>query len=336
MIACSYEDRKSAEPGVRLLVASLARHSPQIPLVLCYPPADAAFRAWVARFPNVRFAPEALPDGLGWDVKPRLLLRLLRQGHDDVVWIDSDIILTRDFAPVFAGLDRETLGVAEEALWGRDYADFRALRARAWNFPVGRVLPFCLNTGVIRVTGAHEALLRDWDALMRSPEYLAAQKLPLTERPVHLVGDQDALTAMLCGEAHAGVPLRLLRRGREILQIFGLKCFTVRERLQALRHGAPAFIHAQQFKPWRVYAGMSGARKVYLDTSPYTMAAGRYRDELGENAAWLAPRSRWGRLLLRLGFGHPALAGAPIAVAVDVGYPLGKFFKQARKRLAVN
>ena len=38
-----------------------------------------------------------IPDAYAWNVKPHALLSLFEEEHGEIWWIDSDIILTRDF-----------------------------------------------------------------------------------------------------------------------------------------------------------------------------------------------------------------------------------------------
>jgi len=53
---------------------------------------------------------------------------LLDQGFDEVIWIDSDILVTRNIADVFSGLDSETIAATEDGL-GVEPNDSNALRA---------------------------------------------------------------------------------------------------------------------------------------------------------------------------------------------------------------
>ncbi len=43
-------------------------------------------------------------------------MQLLDQGFDEVIWIDSDVIVTQNLLPIFAKLDRETVVVTEHTL----------------------------------------------------------------------------------------------------------------------------------------------------------------------------------------------------------------------------
>lgn len=320
-VFCFAEDRPSCEPSLRLLVSSFCRHCGNRPVQLSFPPASKQFRDWVAQFPSINLSTDPIPGAYGWNVKPQAILSMLDKGHRDVVWIDSDIIIARDCAQLFSNLGHDDLVVTEEALYGY-YSDADGLRARGWGFRVGRRLPFTLNSGVIRATAAHRDLLCRWKDLLSSDQYKTAQRLPWYERPVHLYGDQDVLTALLASVEYSQVPVKILRRGRDIIQFFGPYGYTVRERLGHIARGLPTFIHSQVGKPWirGPIAPAQGLRQkfdsLYLDLSPYTLAATQYREHLTD-VAWLDPRSSAGRILRRISMEHPAVAGLPLAVVAD-------------------
>src|SRR5260370_14091268 len=92
------------------------------------------------------------------NVKPQALLHLRDEGYDDIVWIDSDIIVARDISRLFHKLDPNVLVITEEAMCRARY-DPDGLRARLCGLKVGRTHPFVLNTRVIRGTKSHSALL---------------------------------------------------------------------------------------------------------------------------------------------------------------------------------
>ena len=93
-------------------------------------------------------------------------------------------------------------------------------------------------------------------------------------------GDQDVLTALLTSTEFAHIPLRALRRGKDIVQFDGVWGYTTAERTRALLGNGPTFIHSMGCKPW--IAPWKSARRndlreylkmVYLDVSPYTLSS---------------------------------------------------------------
>lgn len=315
MLLCAYEDRVANEPGVRLLVQSLFAAMPDARLRLYFDAPDDGFRSWAAGFKGLELRPARLGEDRGWNVKPGLLLAALEDGADRAVWLDADLIVTRAFADAFRAIDPARLIVAEEASWGA--TDNRgSARTRAWNLPLGRDLPAVLNSCVVGVTARHRALLEQWRDLLRSDGYRAAQATAWVERPAHLLGDQDVLTALLGAQAHADLPLHILRRGADIIQDFGPFGFTLAERWHMARRGPPFFIHAQGSKPWLEAPHGRGLQRAYRDTSPYLLSAVAMMDAI---PAWARPRTRLGSLLRRAGAGRVWLAGAPLAALFDLG-----------------
>lgn len=49
----TYEDRAFDTIGLKLLLLSLRKHSPQVPVEVIFPSAPATFAKWVSAFPNV-------------------------------------------------------------------------------------------------------------------------------------------------------------------------------------------------------------------------------------------------------------------------------------------
>lgn len=319
---CIAEDRRNCEPAVRLLLASLSSNCPAVDVNLFYPLADSAFLTWVEKCSQARVETAGLPSGCGWNVKPLALLRLLDEGFDEVTWIDSDVIVTRDFSREFRSLESDVFLAAEDAV-GDDRDDGDAMRAHLWGLPVGRTLPFGLNSGVLRVTRYHRPLLYRWWELLQTREYKEVQRRPWRQRPVHMLGDQDVLTALLTSAEFSEIPLHILRRGRDIIQFNGVYGYSTWERIYNLVTGPPAFIHSFAGKPWlETWESGGGAREylknVYLDASPYTFSAMRFRRELGCDAQWMNAHYAFSRLLRALGLGRPELVGLPIAAVMDV------------------
>lgn len=319
-VICVAENRTWCEPGIRLLIASLARHSPDLTIELFYPVAPASFVEWVANYPRVRLNSLTLPEPWrGWNIKPEALLALLNGGYDDVLWVDTDIIVAKDINLIYRGLSMDTLVVAEEALCSSHY-DGDAMRARLWGLEIGRALPFQLNGGVVGFTKRHIEFLEDWRKVLNSDEYLEAQKLPWDKRPRHFMADQEVLTAMLCGKQYASLPLHFLYRGKSIIQYFQANCYTLRERFYNLTRGMPFFIHSQGHKVWTPLPEVSGFKakslNLYQRMSPYIFEARNYRDVL-EDTRWLEPQSAMDRALTAMSLGKAPLGGLPIAILND-------------------
>jgi hypothetical protein len=324
MIICIAETRKSSEVAVKLLLISLAKYCAGIAVELFYPVADDGFVSWLRGYPQVRLRADPIGGFGSWNVKPYVLLSLLKENNNDVLWIDSDIVVTGDITALFHQIDPCTLVVTEEALFG-GYSDPGGLRARLWGFEVGRVFPFAVNSSVLRVTGSHISLLEEWRQYLESEQYKHAQMLGFPERSVHLFGDQDVLTAILTSKNYSNIPVKFLRRGNDILQYFGLSGYTCKERLRTLIYGMPPFLHSQGFKPWIVFQERARPLKfrqwlqhLYLELSPYTLAARAHANELDCASAWMNCQSTAGAILAAIGLWHTPLVGLPIAAGADL------------------
>jgi hypothetical protein len=339
LIICIAENRLSFEPSVKLLLMSLTRHSPKFSIRLFFPPAKDEFVSWVRQYEQVKLDVDPLPTAYSHNVKPQALLHLMDEGYDDIVWIDSDIIVARDISHLFHKVDPDVLVITEEAMCRARY-DPDGLRARLWGFKVGRTHPFVLNTGVIRSTKSHRALLSRWRELLESDQYAKFQRLNWRSRPPHMISDQDVLTALLASQEYANVPLKILKRGKDIIQYFGSHGYTVSERLSNVLVGAPTFIHSQGPKPWIHNWQCRTAKSVrerwemlHLDLSPYTLAARKYRDNLGSDTSWMQSHSTFSSFLRGLGLWYPPLVGLPFAAAADL-FRLGGGFSANTQKAA--
>ena len=319
---CVAEDRKSCEHALKLLLVSLSRHNAGTPIVVFYPPADQGFIDWVEALDleNISVRKAWLRGASGWNVKPQMMLALLNEGNQEILWIDSDILVTGNVFVAIGQLPDDTLVAAEECLQNQD--ETKGLRARLWGFLVKREFKFPLNTGVIRVTQRHVRLLVRWKELLESPKYLDAQTQPMSARPRHMFSDQDVLTALLCSEEFHDVPVKILRRGHDIIQYYGEMGFTLAERIICMLKGMPTFLHQQGSKPWHAdpdekLKGLRGRFvTAYLDLSPYTIVA--IDLNTGPIHAWMRPRSRLSSLLRAIGFRYPPLTGLPLAIVFDL------------------
>lgn len=328
MIFTTYEDRPECLIGLKILVRSLARHLPDARIRVWCPvgdPAFEAFRDWLRTQANALPSLEQTLPGTGWNVKPLVLLHELEQGADEAIWIDADIILGGDPRPLLAA-DRRTLVATEGMRWDESPRG-SARRTTAHGLAVGRDIPGIVSSSIVRVTGEHLALLREWARLLQAPEYVQWQRQPFWSRPVHALGDQDVLMALLGAAEFAWIPIRYIRTGRGIAHCFFSVGYTTTERLRNSFRGPPPFVHAPSpVKPW------SAAPALSVELSPYTWVAARYRDELEEPMDWTQPRSRAAKLLHLAFLGEPNLRGIPLAVVREARLYLDKGLGRLRRR----
>lgn len=326
---CIAEDRASCEPAIRLIVLSLHAQSPDTVVHLFFPPAGPGLVAWLSQYPNVTLDTGCITDGCGWNVKPKAMMYLLDAGFDEVIWIDSDILITGNLNRIFSGMDPSVLMVTEHTL-AEERDDRNARRARLWGLPVGRTFPTAFSSGVVRATREHYRLLQRWWELLQSDAYQDAQKRGWYDRPVHMLGDQDVLTALVTSSEFSCIPLQVLRRGRHIIQFDGVWGYSVPERLMNIFGIGPFFIHAGATKPWLATWKFTGLRDyirmLYLDICPYTIAALRYRSDLDSSAAWMSSHYRLGSLLRFCGAWQAPLVGLPVALFGHVA----RFFRWLR------
>ncbi len=319
MIVCTYEDRPTALIGLKLLVLSLRRCVGDWPVMVFVRNIDVGEARELLGDDGVELRDANDLNSAGWNVKPAILTRMLDEGHGRVLWVDSDIVVAHDFRPLLDAHGDEVFVATQEHRWGM--CPGSRLRTGKWGFEAGRELPVTVNSGVMRVSPSHRDLLDRWMELLESNEYAQMQARPWYERPAHLLSDQDVLTALLGSAEFAGVPVHLLRRGRDIAQHHGPSGFSVGERLAVLFKGTPPLVHCQGPKAWDYGPGDTLGRdkrryyeRLYLELSLYSAVAGRYRDEVGLPMDWTRPSAWPARLCHALMLGQPVLRGLPLAV----------------------
>lgn len=322
---CLADDRPSAEVGLRLLLLSLAEHGKATPTILFRPGSAPEFLEWCRQWPWLEIIPER-PQGVGlqWNCKPQALRPLLARGFREVVWLDSDIILQGSLEPSLAGLDEETLVLAEDTPVTNMGEFSLEARTRAWGWPVVREPMNALNTCVIRVTSIHLPLLDSWERLMQESRYQDAARRPVGERPPYLTSDQDLIMALLGGPEYGKLKLRWLKTGAEVLHCTGLRSFSLTDRWRATTRGPAPVVHAMADKPWNILSDRFGRnRRERLtqfahEISPFVTAARPYRDRLGIPAPWLGHRTVAGQWARWCGLASPGLAGLPLSLVTGL------------------
>ena len=303
MIVCTHQCEATGPRGMRLLLESLHAQEPGLPVVVY---ACAEFRQGLESLPEGLF-PEFRPP-VGTGVRPTrrrasTLLSLLEEGHREVVWLDSDVILTHPIRPLLQKADEEAI-VAAEAFSGRPSEDGYE-KALELGLKSKRHFDRGFSACILRVTPSHRLLLKAW-ATFPEPEPSDDTKGgPECQVSSQLDDDQHLLEALLMYEGFAGVPVHLLRVGEEVAHCDHADAYGTRSRLAHVGYRLPALVHAKGVTPW----ADPQHRPVYLDVSPYLYAAAPYVSHTADSDRWARPAGFAGRLLHALTLGEPNLAG---------------------------
>lgn len=312
MRVVTYEDRPGDYVSLKLLLLSLAQHCPGVGVDVFFPSVPDDFRRWAARHVDVELHGHVRREQSGYDVKPGLLRRVLERGAAEALWIDSDVLVVRDWRPWLGAAPPGALVVAEERFGARYQGGTH--RSRAWGLSPARHMPSTTNSCLVRALPVHLPLLRAWEELLEQPAYVAAQRAHWASRPIHLLGDQEALCALLESSRFADVPVRFLARGREVVHCSPYHGYPAHQMVaNLLTRNRPLFAHAAGAKAWRVQE--PGA---HLDTSAYTLLACPYRAQLEEDTSWMLPHSRASRVTRTLCRHSPWASGLLLALAQEL------------------
>ena len=322
-VICLAEDRQAFEPALRILLTSIGRHAPGVQVCVFAPNASDAFITWSAALKTVEIIRRKANEmASNYDVKPFAMLELFDRGYENVLWIDSDILACRPFLELFEALRAGRFVIADEAKLNISKPDTRQW-ATLWGLRPGRAFHWVLNSGVVGASVQHRGIIETWRDLLLNAEYRAAQAADWSERPYHMLGDQEVLTSVLSGEATMAVDIHILRRGRDIIQFQGSCGYTVGERVRHIVGQTPMFVHSMGFRPWlppssgETESVRTAFRDLYQHATPYLMIARRYSSALVDDG-WLRPRSRAVRWVRLAGAYWYPLVGLPFAIASDI------------------
>jgi hypothetical protein len=324
MLVCLYEDRPNQVAGLKILLLSLDRYCPDWPIRLRFPGIADSFRTWLKRFSQVSLSEERLPLSGSYNVKPAVLLDGLATGAKSCLWLDTDVSVNGNL-DFIVSVPPGAIVVTQDP-W--EYPDGSTHRCATWALKAGRSLPGALNTAVVRVTLHHERLLRAWQSLLQTEQYLHEQTKPAVQRNQHMLGDQDAISALLASQEFFSIPVRRLIHSTEILQHHGAGAYGPVQRWFNLLHGMPPLIHAMgTVKPWKMpdrpsplHSPRDYYERTYLELSPYVHAARQFRASLDEEVGWLDIHTMYGMAGTLLAFNRPALKGIMQAALHRAGF----------------
>ena len=313
MLVCLYEDRPNQVAGLKILLLSLNRYCPHWPIRLRFPRIAESFRTWLKRFSQVSLCEEKLSQSGSYNVKPLVLLDGLATGAKSCLWLDTDVSVNGNL-DFIAAISPQAIVVTQDP-W--EYHDGSTHRCVTWRLKAERSLPGALNTAVVRATYYHERLLRAWEGLLLTEQYLLEQAKPVIQRNQHMLGDQDAMSALLASQEFSSIPVRRLIHPTEILQHHGAGAYGPAQRWLNLIHGMPPLVHAMgTVKPWKMpdrpdpfHSLRDYYERTYLELSPYVHTARQFRAALDEEAGWLDIQTIYGMAGTFMAFNQPALKG---------------------------
>jgi hypothetical protein len=311
---CLYQDSPTHYVSVQLAVLSLLKFEHDILLHVYISRPTNEIIDWLSLFPNVIFH-EGQAAINGFNAKPRTLLDLLLTVDDEVIWVDSDIILTGPITPILERAPKSHLILAQDP--PGDWPDGSYFRTVGWGFDVGRIYPETVNSCFIRANPAHLPLINAWAAAIDSDAYQNAQKEHWSSRPAYFLGDQDALGALVGSRQFSDVQIFFLRNGRDIAQCYYANGYSWIQRLASIIFGSPTLVHAQGQKPWET----RDATPTYLDVSPYKLIAREYSAQI-LSIDWLSQQTFSGTILCYLFSSNPSLSGL-----------IPAFFSACRRRI---
>lgn len=331
-LVCLLENRPDDAIGAYLTAESLRRFEPDLPIHINGVLASGASPK-LQNDPLTEFDPNSPEGAESWNCKPHTIIPLLEKHGGRVTWIDSDIIISGPITPILDGLDDETAVVAREPLHAPTVQGCSP-RARGWGFPIGREIPYTINSCVLSFTRKHLPLLKRWHEILSSDVYRAHQHSPLTERPMHSWSDQDVLCALLASEEFSKVPLHTLALGDELIHVGHALSYDAGERLKNI-FGLPPFVHSGAARPWSHYffavsGGQGLLRRVNRDLSPYTALAQEYTSSYPEVAKWRTDQTLLGKIIRTLCLNNCALAGLPVWVAAAIAQKAVRILKRKR------
>ena len=245
---CTFENRRSAFIGAKLLALSLERHCQDFTLFLAVIDEEPDLAAWIGRqAPHVtlvRLPPFAKGTSLK-HVKAVLILNLFERGITDITWLDTDLLVLRDLEPLLAPLSHETLLVSQEET-GYAFQHNATLLAH-YGLKPGRALDYYVNTCVIRVTTHHRELIQRYLDSLLDPVFLEQQTKSEREKVADFAFEQNIMEALLSAKGGAWAPefpVLFILKGPGIIQELGVTTYRLRNRLRnGLGLRRPWFVH---------------------------------------------------------------------------------------------
>lgn len=329
---CTFEDRKTHWIGLKFLSLSLEKYCTNFHLTIFISYDSYELSSWIEN--NCKYVSLRVHEfyNTGWNIKPEVLLLMLNEGHQEVVWLDSDIIFVQNIQNIAKNLSPETLLICQDALRNSREKE----RTNFFNLKIKRELGESINTSFIRVHNnkQHLDLLKEWARLMTTKEYKKNQSLPRNQRPSYMVGDQDVLEAILASDLHfnpASIPIKYLYTGKEHITAIVPHAFSILERLKTFfGFNKPYIINSQGgVKPWKAKNWGNGLLTTPIwQLHPYIELVKGYKPLLEEDfISEISSYSIISNFCRVITINNPYLQGIPLIIMIDIWSKINIFKK---------
>src|SRR5260370_31800834 len=145
---CIHEDRADCLVGVKIEILSLKKYAADLPILINTPGAPGSFRDWLSTHKDITQISYTDEEAVGFNIKPSILLNILHDGYQNLIWIDSDVIVCGDILSSIAIQADDVLVAAEETYFGQNQGG--TISTAACALAVGRSLPSTINTCLLR------------------------------------------------------------------------------------------------------------------------------------------------------------------------------------------
>lgn len=263
-----FSGRLNASPGLAVLIASLGKQMPDIPLLILHTEPCEKLKEFAAKFgPPCKFRRVDNNFYHSWYGKPSAILSALDLGYDRVCWVDADVVFTRNCTEMLFPEEESVLRISQEASTLHCVPERHV--AIFGSDPISP-LGTSVSSAIICATSEHRKILETWNDVMRQNWNLVKMRNDLFH------DDQEFLEAVLMADGINNVKIYPILNNVEHFH-----CIRGRMRMLLrviLRNNFP-IVHCSPYKSWwplnRPFE--HGARS-FLDCTPYTIEARRLRN----------------------------------------------------------
>lgn len=264
--------RLDATAGLAVLIASLGKHMPDIPLFVFHTkPCDHLKKFANKHGPTCVFKQVDDVKYVSWYGKPNAILTAFDSGYERVCWLDADMVFTRDCTEMLFPIESAVLRTAQipnalNCIPERHAALFGAEPSFSLDTSIG--------SAVVSVSQRHRTIIEKWSKTMEEKTDIINQNRYL------FGGDQEVLEAVIMNTRDINLFISTIKNDIEHLH-----CSRggIRKLLRVIFAEIPPIVHASPYKPWwPLDRSFEHWARAFLECIPYTIEARRYRNALNQ------------------------------------------------------